>query len=92
MSQYPSGSICLDMSGMNKILEIHGARTRLGLSEHMASAHECSVEDDSDLVCQAGVRWEDINSTLQEKGIPLFFPVSRTHGAGRLWLNACCVA
>ena len=34
------------------------------------------VEADSDLICQSGVRWEDINSTLKEKGIPLFFPVS----------------
>lgn len=26
-------------------------------------------------MCQAGARWEDINSFLAEKGIPLFFPV-----------------
>ncbi|PIL23764.1 hypothetical protein GSI_13514 [Ganoderma sinense ZZ0214-1] len=32
------------------------------------------AEDDSDIVCQAGARWEDINSFLAEKGIPLFFP------------------
>jgi len=31
--------------------------------------------DDSDLVCQPGARWEDINSALREKAIPLFFPV-----------------
>ncbi|KAI0721511.1 D-lactate dehydrogenase cytochrome oxidoreductase [Cerioporus squamosus] len=60
-SGYPAGSICLDMSGMHKILEIH--------------------EDDSDLICQAGVRWEDINSTLREKGIPLFFPLDPGPGA-----------
>ena len=34
------------------------------------------AEDDGDVLCQAGARWEDINSTLREKGIPLFFPVS----------------
>ncbi len=34
------------------------------------------VEADSDLICQAGARWEDINRTLKEDGIPLFFPVS----------------
>lgn len=34
----------------------------------------CAVAD-SDLVCQSGTRWEDINSTLKEKNIPLFFPV-----------------
>ena len=32
-------------------------------------------EEDSDLVCQPGARWMDINETLKEKGIPLFFPV-----------------
>ena len=38
------------------------------------------LEEDSDLVCQAGTRWEDINQTLKEKGIPLFFPVSYRSG------------
>jgi FAD/FMN-containing dehydrogenase len=32
-------------------------------------------EADGDLRCQAGARWEDINRTLKEKDIPLFFPV-----------------
>ncbi|KAI0683633.1 D-lactate dehydrogenase cytochrome oxidoreductase [Cytidiella melzeri] len=54
-------SICLDMSGMDKIIEIH--------------------ETDGDLVCQAGARWEDINATLKEKGIPLFFPLDPGPGA-----------
>ena len=31
--------------------------------------------EDSDLVCQPGVGWMEINETLKEKGIPLFFPV-----------------
>ncbi|TCD60929.1 hypothetical protein EIP91_009282 [Steccherinum ochraceum] len=64
-----SGSICVDMSGMDKILEIH--------------------EADSDLVCQPGARWADINATLKEKGklirlsgwIPLFFPLDPAPGA-----------
>ena len=33
------------------------------------------LEADSDLVCQPGIGWVDINETLKEKGIPLFFPV-----------------
>ncbi|KAK2462670.1 hypothetical protein APHAL10511_005286 [Amanita phalloides] len=49
------GGICVDMSFMDKILEIHA--------------------EDSDLVCQSGARWMDINETLKEKGIPLFFPI-----------------
>ncbi|KAJ7168298.1 D-lactate dehydrogenase cytochrome oxidoreductase [Mycena crocata] len=60
-SGFPSGSICLDMSGMDQILQIN--------------------EEDSDLICQAGTRWEDINSTLKEKGIPLFFPLDPGPGA-----------
>ncbi|ESK96801.1 fad-binding [Moniliophthora roreri MCA 2997] len=56
-----SGSICVDVSHMNKILEIH--------------------EADSDLVCQPGVGWVEINDTLREKGIPLFFPIDPAPGA-----------
>ena len=36
------------------------------------------IEGDGDLVCQAGVGWEDINSLLQEKGLPFFFPVKQS--------------
>jgi len=32
-------------------------------------------EEDSDLVCQPGVGWMEINEILKEKGIPLFFPL-----------------
>ncbi|RDB21563.1 D-lactate dehydrogenase [cytochrome], mitochondrial [Hypsizygus marmoreus] len=60
-SGYPSGSICLDMSGMDEILQIN--------------------ETDSDLVCQSGARWEDINEALKAKGIPLFFPLDPGPGA-----------
>ncbi|KAG8713942.1 hypothetical protein FRC08_012556 [Ceratobasidium sp. 394] len=38
-------------------------------------------EADSDMVVQSGVKWEDINSTLEEKGIPLFFPLDPGPGA-----------
>ncbi|KAK2467017.1 hypothetical protein APHAL10511_001275 [Amanita phalloides] len=60
-SGHPSGSICVDMSGMNRILEIN--------------------EADSDLACQAGARWDDINEILRSKGIPLFFPIDPGPGA-----------
>ncbi|KAG6910090.1 hypothetical protein DXG01_013142 [Tephrocybe rancida] len=55
------GGICVDLSGMDRILDIH--------------------EADSDLVCQPGAKWMDINDTLQEKGIPLFFPLDPGPGA-----------
>ncbi|KIJ64816.1 hypothetical protein HYDPIDRAFT_111420 [Hydnomerulius pinastri MD-312] len=38
-------------------------------------------EADSDLVCQPGVGWMEINETLQKKGIPLFFPLDPGPGA-----------
>ncbi|KAF8836757.1 FAD-binding domain-containing protein [Paxillus ammoniavirescens] len=60
-SGYSSGSICIDMSAMDQILEIN--------------------EADGDLRCQAGARWEDINRTLNKKGIPLFFPLDPGPGA-----------
>ncbi|KAK0225129.1 FAD-linked oxidase-like protein [Armillaria nabsnona] len=60
-SGVPTGSICVDVSGMDKIIQIN--------------------EADSDLVCQAGARWEDINRTLKEDGIPLFFPLDPGPGA-----------
>ncbi|KAF8654203.1 hypothetical protein AX16_003729 [Volvariella volvacea WC 439] len=56
-----SGSICVDMSSMDRIISIN--------------------EADSDLVCQAGARWEDINHYLKDKGIPLFFPLDPGPGA-----------
>ncbi|OAX39291.1 hypothetical protein K503DRAFT_98298 [Rhizopogon vinicolor AM-OR11-026] len=55
------GGICVDMSNMNKIVEIH--------------------EADSDLVCQPGIGWMEINEILQQKGIPLFFPLDPGPGA-----------
>ncbi|KAK0491347.1 FAD-linked oxidase-like protein [Armillaria novae-zelandiae] len=56
-----SGGICVDLSGMKKIMEIH--------------------EADSDMVCQPGIGWVEINDTLEEKGIPLFFPIDPAPGA-----------
>ncbi|KAG8781374.1 hypothetical protein FRC16_002867 [Serendipita sp. 398] len=55
------GGICLDMSNMNKVIQIN--------------------EDDGDMVVQSGIRWEDVNQTLEERGIPLFFPLDPGPGA-----------
>ncbi|KAL5501751.1 DLD1_2 [Sanghuangporus vaninii] len=55
------GGICVDMSRMDKILQIN--------------------EADSDLVCQPGAKWMDINESLKKKGIPLFFPLDPAPGA-----------
>ncbi|KAI0344438.1 hypothetical protein BDW22DRAFT_1354465 [Trametopsis cervina] len=65
------GGICVDMSNMDKILEIH--------------------EADSDVVCQPGARWMDVNEVLKEKGIPLFFPIDPGPAAtfGGMISNGC---
>ncbi|KAJ4493078.1 FAD-linked oxidase-like protein [Lentinula edodes] len=68
---YSTGGICIDMSQMNRILEIN--------------------EADSDLVCQPGVGWVEINDTLRDKGIPLFFPIDPAPSAtlGGMISNGC---
>ncbi|KAH7341556.1 FAD-linked oxidase-like protein [Rhizoctonia solani] len=38
-------------------------------------------EADSDMVVQSGAKWEDINNLLEDKGIPLFFPLDPGPGA-----------
>ncbi|CAE6393724.1 unnamed protein product [Rhizoctonia solani] len=38
-------------------------------------------EADSDMVVQSGAKWEDINHILEDKGIPLFFPLDPGPGA-----------
>jgi D-lactate dehydrogenase (cytochrome) len=58
------------MSGMNKVLEIHGEWSRWLLGQILMY-----LEADSDVIVQSGVKWEDLNRALAEKGIPLFFPV-----------------
>jgi FAD/FMN-containing dehydrogenase len=40
------------------------------------AANNHVIEADADVVLQSGVKWEDLNQTLADKGIPLFFPVS----------------
>ncbi|KAI0701555.1 hypothetical protein C8T65DRAFT_656298 [Cerioporus squamosus] len=55
------GGISIDMSRMDKIIEIH--------------------EADSDVVCQPGVNWMDLNDHLRKRGIPLFFPLDPGPGA-----------
>jgi len=41
------------------------------------SAHgNLCAEEDGDVVVEPGVKWEDLNAELKNKGIPLFFPVS----------------
>lgn len=61
------------MSGMDNILQINGKLTPFlnGLYYNRRNL----TEADGDMTCQSGARWEQINETLKEKGIPLFFPV-----------------
>ncbi|KAF8753508.1 FAD linked oxidase [Rhizoctonia solani] len=45
--------------------------------DHIISINEA----DSDMVVQSGAKWEDINHTLEDQGIPLFFPLDPGPGA-----------
>lgn len=58
---------------MDKIIQINGMQhistPKFPLTLGMVT------EEDGDLICQAGARWEDINQALRSKNIPLFFPV-----------------
>jgi hypothetical protein len=38
-------------------------------------------EDDGDAIVQTGVKWEDLNKHLADKGVPLFFPLDPGPGA-----------
>lgn len=59
---------------MDKIISINGESRLARL--HSEIIYSDVPEADGDLTCQSGARWEDINETLKQKGIPLFFPVS----------------
>ena len=45
------------------------------LYEHHIKDGTCHKAGDSDMVVQCGVDWMEVNATLKEKDIPLFFPV-----------------
>lgn len=62
------------MSGMDQILQINGEHLNYIYAAEYSYIYHIP-EADSDLVCQSGARWEDINEILKERGIPLFFPV-----------------
>jgi hypothetical protein len=62
------------MSGMDQILCINGKFLSI-LVNYVFTFHR-PAETDGDLSCQSGARWEQINDTLRDKDIPLFFPVS----------------
>lgn len=38
-------------------------------------------EADGDITVQPGVKWEDLNASLKDQGIPLFFPLDPGPGA-----------
>ncbi|KAH9951455.1 FAD-linked oxidase-like protein [Amylocystis lapponica] len=57
----PIGGICLDMSRMDRVLEIH--------------------EADSDLVCQPGAQWMEINALLKKKAMNIYLQLDPGPGA-----------
>ncbi|TFK32246.1 FAD-linked oxidase-like protein [Crucibulum laeve] len=72
--------------------ELGGICVDLNHMDRILEIHEA----DSDLVCQPAARWLDINETLKENGIPLFFPnkanaVRYGTAKGEWFLNATVV-
>ena len=61
------------MSRMDKILAIHGVCYPPNFIQPTLTC--IILAEDSDLVCQPAVGWMEINETLKDMGIPLFFPV-----------------
>jgi hypothetical protein len=73
---------------MDKILCINGKF--LSIFVNYVFTFRCPAETDGDLSCQSGARWEQINDTLRDKDIPLFFPVSAhaVYGSADLTLGS----
>ena len=93
LPQWKSGGICVDMSGMDKIIAIHGVCSSLQSAISPADPRNSALEEDSDLVCQPGIGWMEINEALKEKGIPLFFPVcGKAEGALNPWSSRPFIA
>jgi len=66
---------------MDQILSINGKRLHVHVVvSNILITLSIMIVEDSDMICQAGARWEDINHTLKERGIPLFFPVCASFG------------
>ena len=62
------GGITIDLSSMNRILQINGQCATPFQSYVDLCANNFPPEQDGDVVCQPGAKWVDINNTLKEKG------------------------
>lgn len=63
--------------GQCRITSLQGICVDLCMMDRILEIHEA----DSDLVCQPGARWMEVNDHLKQKGIPLFFPLDPGPGA-----------
>jgi D-lactate dehydrogenase (cytochrome) len=50
-----------------------------GLRIFHSVRHNVISEADGDMIVQSGITWEEVNDTLAQRNIPLFFPVSRSY-------------
>ena len=64
----------MDMSNMNKMIALHGLLVFVLIQ--ITRLYFLLLEADGDVVVQAGMPWEELNQTLKDQGVPLFFPVS----------------
>lgn len=64
------------MSLMDRILELHGQTCRMIAELICLNGNGIREEADSDVVCQPGVSYMDLNDHLKKKGTPLFVIVA----------------
>ena len=69
------GGICVDMARMDKIIEVHGTHPGFFVQARRTKAHRLMSAADSDVICQPGIRWMDLNETLKKQGDEL--PLTR---------------
>ena len=69
------GGICVDIARMDKIIEIHGTHPGFFVQARRTKAHGLMSAADSDVICQPGIRWMDLNETLKKQGDEL--PLTR---------------
>ena len=70
----PKEGLTLNFSRMNKILDING-KFFSKLFNDLNFQSPSYTEFNKDAVVQPGVKWIDLNSELEKKGIPLFWPI-----------------
>jgi len=76
--QHAVRGICVDLSGMNHIIEIHDSSNMDLQSAGLCWCAMAWAADDSDSACQAEAQWMDINDTLKRQSESKLLPLTLT--------------